>query len=200
MVFEIKKPRMSVRERAKRGDEILAAGRMKDEHEKKKGLAESRIVANDVTKTQNDDANNYMEYDDLVGKPKWLVIHAAELYDINPNLIGFRDPAEWRRIKNDDIVFYYSTSPDMKIMGIYKVVRSRESIDINFCLTKDDGRTERLRYQHELKLVNALQRYFGTDEHTRLSFYHLLKNPRRWDNEHVFKMSQGDMQLIMKSN
>jgi hypothetical protein len=138
-----------------------------------------------------------MEYEELTGKKKWLVIHDSELYDINPNLIGFRDPSAWRRIKENDIIFYYRTSPYMQIMGIYKVIRSEEGIDKNFRIVKD-GKSEYLKHQHQLELVNPFQRHFGTSEHKRLSFYHTLKIPNRWDGYYVYSMTFGDLALIMR--
>jgi hypothetical protein len=85
-----------------------------------------------------------MEYTELVSKQKWFVIHAPELYDINPNLIGFREANEWRIIKIDNIIFYYRTSPYQKIMGIYTVTRSEEGIDKNFRIENEKGMLEYL--------------------------------------------------------
>jgi predicted RNA-binding protein len=141
-----------------------------------------------------------MEFAEILAKDKWFVIHEAGLYDKNPNLIGFRDPSEWRAIKKDQIVFYYRTSPYMKIMGIYKVIRSEEDIDRNFFITDKDGKRERFHHQHEIELVNPFECYFGTDQHQRLSFYHTLKNPKRFDNQHVFRLTRGDADFIINNN
>jgi len=140
-----------------------------------------------------------MERSLLVSRIKWFVVHAPELYDINPNLIGFRDPSEWRSIKEGHIVFYYRTTPHQRIMGMYWVKKSQEGIDKNFRITNDRGIREYLRHQHELVLMEPFQCSFGTMDHKRLSFYHILKNPTRWDNQHVFKMSMGDVELILKN-
>lgn len=138
-----------------------------------------------------------MNHSDLISKEKWFVVHASELYDINQNLIGFRDQSEWRPIKENHIIFYYRTTPYKRIMGIYKVIKCQEGIDNNFKITNERGMREYLPHQHELELIESFQRRFGSDEHKLLSFYHTLKNPTRWDNQHVFKMSMRDVELIM---
>lgn len=139
-----------------------------------------------------------MNRSDLISKEKWFVVHAGELYDINQNLIGFRDPSEWRPIKKGHIVFYYRTSPYQNITGIYEVIKCQKDIDRNFKISNERGHREYLPHQHELELINPFQRHFGSSEHKQLSFYHILKNPVRWDNQHIFKMSMGDVDLIIK--
>lgn len=140
----------------------------------------------------------FMEYSEILTKEKRFVVHESTLYDKNPNLIGFRDPSEWRAIKKDQIVFYYRTSPSMKIMGIYKVIRSEENIDRKFFMTNKSGKIEFLHYQHEMELVYPFQCDFGTDQHKHLSFYHTLLNPNRFDNKQVFRLTRGDAEFILK--
>ncbi len=125
----------------------------------------------------------------------WFVLHQSGLYNVNQNIIGFRDPSESRMIKRDHIIFYYRSSPYQQIMGIYKVIRSAEGIDKNFRIMTET-KSEYLPYQHELELVYPLRRHFGTDEHNRLHFYSRLHNKNRWDNMHVFSMTRGDVELI----
>ena len=160
-------------------------------HDKKKELIGLQQNVEDNSSVNTTDHSN------LISKEKWFVVHAWELYNINKNLIGFRDPSEWRPIKKDHIVFYYRTSPAKQIMGIYRVVNCREGIDKNFKITKENGKREYLPYQNALELIDPFQCHFDSSDRERLSFYHVLNKSRTWGKQQVFKMSMRDVELIM---
>lgn len=161
-----------------------------ENHVKKARYVSSVRRVTDVQSKQNQQAKKNILRNNI-----WFVLHQSGLYNINSNIIGFRDSSEWSRIKKNHMIFYYRTSPYQQIMGVYKVMRSDKDIDRNFIMTIND-KSEYLRLQHELELVYPLHRHFGTDEHKLLSFYPKIKWKNRWDKKNVFPMNIGDVELI----
>lgn len=135
------------------------------------------------------------ECNDLgLNQKAWFVVHHRDLFDQNPHLIGFRDPDEWKKITQGDIIVYYQTRQE-KIRGLFEVIKSGVHLDPTFGHGKFSQ--DELKNQHELKQINKWDFNFYQDKASRLSFFRFLKNPRRWDGKHVFTLNNEDMKYIL---
>jgi hypothetical protein len=135
-----------------------------------------------------------MEQEKLMSyQNKWFVLHHKSLFYENQNLIGFRDPDQWRRIKIGDLVVYYQAGAT-KLRGIYEVIKTGIMIDSNFGKAFLPGE---LQHQHELKMLQQLLASFHQEEAKLLSFHKYLKNPNRWDGKEVFPIDNSDLKYIL---
>ena len=125
---------------------------------------------------------------------KWFVLHHNSLYYENPNLVGFRDPTEWRMIKTGDLIVYYQAGK-RRLRGVYEVTKSDINIDLYF--GKNEFLPGELKHQHELKLLQPLSVNFSQSNAQRLSFHKTIKNPTRWDNRRVFSIDNNDLAYIL---
>lgn len=135
-----------------------------------------------------------MEEEKLMGyQEKWFVLHHKSLYNENPNLIGFREEDEWRKIKIGHLVVYYQAGA-RRIRGIYEVTKTGTMLDRAF---GKEFRSGELKHQHEMNLIQNLQTDFSQYDAGQLSFHRYLKNPIRWDNRRVFPINNNDLKYIM---
>jgi len=125
---------------------------------------------------------------------KWFVLHHNSLYYENPNLVGFRDPTEWRMIKTGDLIVYYQAGK-RRLRGVYEVTKSDINIDLYF--GKNEFLPGELKHQHELKLLKQLSANFSQANAKRLSFHKTIHNPTRWDNKRVFPIDNNDLNYIL---
>lgn len=136
-----------------------------------------------------------MEQDKLMAyKRKWFVLHHNSLYYENPNLIGFRDPMEWKKIQQGDLVVYYQAGT-RRLRGVYEVTKTDINIDPYF--GKNEFLPGELKHQHELKLLQRLSANFNQSNAHQLSFHKYIKNPIRWDNRRVFPIDNNDLNYIL---
>ncbi|MEN6421128.1 MAG: hypothetical protein ABFD76_04210 [Smithella sp.] len=136
-----------------------------------------------------------MEENDLMNyEKKWFVLHHNSLYNENPNLIGFRDPTEWRMIKVGDLIVYYQAGK-RQLRGIYEVIKTDINIDLYF--GKNEFLPGELKHQHELKLLQRLSANFRQGNAQQLSFHKDINNPTRWDNKRVFRIDNNDLAYLL---
>lgn len=124
----------------------------------------------------------------------WFVLHQQNLCRQNPNLIGFRDPDEWSKIKKGDLVVYYQAG-QRKLRGLFEVIESGTSLDPSF--GKGDFSPNELKHQHKLKQIHSWNVSFQQDMARQLSFHKFLKVPNRWDHKRVFPLNAADMKFIL---
>ena len=135
-----------------------------------------------------------MELEKLIDyQNKWFVLHHKSLFNENENLIGFRDPSQWSRIKKGDLVVYYQAGAT-KLRGIYEVIKTNINIDPTFGKEFLPGE---LKHQHEMKLLRALSASFHQKEAKLLSFHKDFKVPNRWDFKEVFAINNNDLKYIL---
>lgn len=125
----------------------------------------------------------------------WFVVHHANLWNIDNEIIGFWNEDQHDLIKIGDYVIYYR-SKYKEIMGIFKIIAKDFKINKFFNDPEIIGKEP--VFQSKLELVSNSIICKKPTKEIRFSFFNEWKQNRYGGlKKQVFKANKNDLQLII---